>query len=830
MSTESFNEIERFLTTVWGGGQEGYLVVTPIKNGPLPSLAVSPSESSSLIGELIQRNRAGENIFGTVGLNESRPEHGSRVKENTVCAVPGIFMDVDINGVGHASDRYPPSEEEALRIVNGVVGFPPSRIIRTGGGLHVWWLYDRLVILDSDEARRRAKNRSVRVKSKFQELAGDYKVDSTADLARLVRIPGTLNHKYDPPQLVTVEYNLNADGGLQRYSPEAFDNLALFPEVDSTRNSRPRSERTYTPSEVEAGEGTAKAGWILEDCGFMRHCRDDAATLVEPEWFSMLSILAGCEDGESTALKFSEPYGGFSIAEFRHKWGWVLSRDAGPHTCAHIGSNVCSDFCQSCDLRGALASPISLGYKSGQETKIVTRMNKDHAQVMFHGKDAIFIEERDRNGRIVKYEHTDQSELRKAQKADRYNLIYQKKGGGLARVPHVDVWLSDDRHRQYRAATFDPSGSCQPDVYNTFLGFAFDPVPGNWQPMRDYIQEVIASGNTEHAEYIEKWMAYTVQNMGKRRVGVALGLRGGQGTGKTTFAKHFGALFGSAFKPVFDDSILRSEFNAGLDEACLVLFDEAIFSGDKRLYGKIKGLITETKTWFNKKFANRYLADLHFAAILCSNDDVFAHMEIDDRRYFTVTVSDCRTQDHAYFHALSEHMKCGGYAAMLHDLLTMDLAGFYPERRPESSENFRQKLASNPMAQAVYDCLNEGGVIEQGERSFILKRALYMTYQAVMESGHHGKAMADNHFFRTERGTVMEWLPPNCAKTRVRIQGEREEVIQVPSLDECRNHFAERIGQASVPWDVPETWGDDEPTPFHMPGGAIVAEGVDSIL
>jgi len=48
----------------------------------------------------------------------------------------------------------------------------------------------------------------------------------------------------------------------------------------------------------------------------------------------------------------------------------------------------------------------------------------------------------------------------------------------------------------------------------------------------------------------------------------------------------------------------------------------------------------------------------------------------DERRYAVFNVNGNRAQDRDYFGPLAEQMANGGLAAMLHDLLEMDLDGF----------------------------------------------------------------------------------------------------------------------------------------------------------
>jgi hypothetical protein len=74
---------------------------------------------------------------------------------------------------------------------------------------------------------------------------------------------------------------------------------------------------------------------LLTRCAFLRHCRDDAATLPEPEWYSMVSNVARCTHGAEAVHRLSAPYPGYSPQQTDQKIAHALA-DAGPHTCAFI--------------------------------------------------------------------------------------------------------------------------------------------------------------------------------------------------------------------------------------------------------------------------------------------------------------------------------------------------------------------------------------------------------------------------------------------------------------------------------------------------------------
>jgi len=73
----------------------------------------------------------------------------------------------------------------------------PSVLIRSGGGWHAYWLLRDPFILTSDADRERAKE----LQANWVTFTGG---DTGAkDLAHVLRVPGTLNYKYDPPRPVT---------------------------------------------------------------------------------------------------------------------------------------------------------------------------------------------------------------------------------------------------------------------------------------------------------------------------------------------------------------------------------------------------------------------------------------------------------------------------------------------------------------------------------------------------------------------------------------------------------------------------------------------------
>ena len=291
-----------------------------------------------------------ENLYIGVGCLQERPDYG-RGTEDQVCAIPGVWADIDVRGEVHKAANLPPTLADAMSIIRGV-GVRPSLIVESGYGLQAWWLFKEPWVFTSDRDRHAAKSLAVRWQALLRREASrnEWTVDATADLTRVLRIPGTINHKISgSPKLV--KYH---DTGL-RYSEhtliEAVEHISEA-EADQTRR---RVFGTYTGPPANLTQ-------ILDGCPWMTHCRDDAVALPEPEWYQMLTVVGRCEDAEHWAHLLSKPYPKYSQTETHAKLIQAVDRSPGPVTCRYIETTFGDTrFCLSCPHHGRITSPIQLG-------------------------------------------------------------------------------------------------------------------------------------------------------------------------------------------------------------------------------------------------------------------------------------------------------------------------------------------------------------------------------------------------------------------------------------------------------------------------------------
>ena len=225
-----------------------------------------------------------------------------RGSEASATVLPALWVDLDVAGPGHSSDRLPPDRASALGLLE-VVPKPPSIIVDSGGGLHVYWLLDKPLILKTAADRRGPKQLVQRLQGALRQEAAKHGwwVDNTASLAQLLRLPGTLNHKAGKSRPVTVDhFPLAPSLGDFRYRPEDFDPL---PDPPTVSVDEPLL-RGRTPDQGPPADFAR----VLAGCAWLRHCYEDRTSLPEPEWYAALSIAGRCATGRDRWSPLGAPY------------------------------------------------------------------------------------------------------------------------------------------------------------------------------------------------------------------------------------------------------------------------------------------------------------------------------------------------------------------------------------------------------------------------------------------------------------------------------------------------------------------------------------------
>jgi len=303
------------------------------------------SDLDSLDVAMQQLDAAGvETYYALASFSEKsrKTEHATHLRS--------IFIDIDCGPTKKYKDQS--AGAVALQEFLQAQNVPsPTFIVNSGGGLHAYWAFDQDVAVAQWAPMARG--------FKTLCLANGLMIDPaiTADAARVLRAPGTHNHKQAPARPVQILHRgkVLSVAGFAACLPPAPPDLsaAKVYGMDTTTASIARGDLepcNFARIVRKSVKGTT-------GCSQIRIAIEDAAQLEEPRWRAALSIAANCEDSHTAIHKLSRAHPGYTPEDTIEK----AQRLAGkPYTCEWYRTNYSAD-CAGCPHK--LGSPIQLGRK-----------------------------------------------------------------------------------------------------------------------------------------------------------------------------------------------------------------------------------------------------------------------------------------------------------------------------------------------------------------------------------------------------------------------------------------------------------------------------------
>lgn len=318
-------ETNEFLHNVYGSLRDGYLSVTILENGKSRTRWFDTGHLDEMAAYAVEAGKTCNTYFGvnprTTALGEFR-----RGDREDISAVIGTYTDFDIKGDAHKEKNLPETKEVLMGFLMALP-IQPTIIIESGNGIHAYWLFKEIFYIgnesDRDYIEKIVKGWESFVKDKAFHERG-WKFDSVSDLPRMLRAIGTVNHK-------TVERPISIVASFteDRYSPSDFEGYA------SAQPAKKSAGTTETDGFALMGTGSGRE--LIDKCVFLKHCRDDAESLPEPEWYAAITNLAQTADGESIVHEISSPYPGYTREETQRKYVHAAQENK-PVTCEYINS------------------------------------------------------------------------------------------------------------------------------------------------------------------------------------------------------------------------------------------------------------------------------------------------------------------------------------------------------------------------------------------------------------------------------------------------------------------------------------------------------------
>ena len=180
---------------------------------------------------------------------------------------------------------------------------PPSMIIKTRKSLHVYWFVKNA---------RVDRFRNIQ-KGLVKHFHGD---PMCVNESRVMRLPGFNHCKKEPVPVECILFHPE-----RKYTQEQL--TEALPEIGETN--------------TEAKCGHEKGlELLLYGCDFIKHCREDAKTLPEHDWYAMITNLSPFEGGAELIHKLSAPYPGYSETSTRKKINHFLESGTKPINCKTI--------------------------------------------------------------------------------------------------------------------------------------------------------------------------------------------------------------------------------------------------------------------------------------------------------------------------------------------------------------------------------------------------------------------------------------------------------------------------------------------------------------
>jgi len=312
-----------------------YRVLMQRRGDRLVPIAIRYETAAELLAEL-KKYMGQVDVYISIAEFD-RPER----KAQYAVAVDRIVADIDV-----AHNSHYETKEAALAAIYEITqSVPPSLIVDSGGGFHLYWLLEEKISPQVWTPLARA----LRHRLSKLGLRADWSI--TTDLARVLRLPGTVNsrtgtlcrpirqgQKYTVAQLRTALE-------LRDEKPD---------EEDGDEDDIGQRAGVTAPLTVDLQQ-------LVERCAVVRwHYETRGREASEPQWQDMVLLSLWTADPEQTARLLSSGHPEYTEAQLRQKLEIkkrYRDEGVGPPTCEHLAETH-PGRCEGCPWRGRARTPL----------------------------------------------------------------------------------------------------------------------------------------------------------------------------------------------------------------------------------------------------------------------------------------------------------------------------------------------------------------------------------------------------------------------------------------------------------------------------------------
>jgi hypothetical protein len=386
-----------------------------------------------------------------------------------------------------------------------------------------------------------------------------------------------------------------------------------------------------------------------------------------------------------------------------------------------------------------------------------------------------------------------------------YEHLHKEVGnaaGGSKLIPLGRWWREHPKHMRSKGVTMDmekPSGPTGVDKpFNLWCGWGIRPRKskgGGSEHYQRLVEEALCSGDSEHAEYVFNWCSLLIQKptvMAK----VAVVFRGEKGTGKSTLGLAMVDALGPHAVKVDRLSAVTGQFNWHLKNKVFLLAEEIKWLQERGAEGVLKSLITDHHKGFEAKGIDMIEGINYLSVMINSNSEWVVPVSTQDERRFAVfDVANILRKDHALWANIyagnSGRLQKEPLADFLYWLQRRDIGGFDPIREvPYTQALVDQSIESLDFIEKWwYGKIEEGLIPGTGEDWDIeadIDLPVELLYRDYMNS-------VPQKYRKTRHNFGRRMAQFGVAKVRVRVNGKRSYVYQVPPKDVAEARFFAQV-------------------------------------
>lgn len=258
-----------------------------------------------------------------------------------------LWMDLDLKGTS-----YPSFKEMLAHAAQFYKAYnlPCPTVVFSGGGFHLYWALDTELSRDAWHVLADGlHNAAVTFGLQFD-------VKCTRDAARILRVPGSTNFKYDSRPMVRIVGEVREPSPLSAF--EAIKGLSKPAKV-----GQPKVSVKSSIGEVFSND--ADADFLAVNCDQIAHFKATGSDS-EPHWYACANVLKHCKDGLARFLEWSSHYDGYDEEQARAKFAHAVATGTGPTLCKSF-EGLRPEACKACKQPRHVTTPLHTRILPGRE-------------------------------------------------------------------------------------------------------------------------------------------------------------------------------------------------------------------------------------------------------------------------------------------------------------------------------------------------------------------------------------------------------------------------------------------------------------------------------